>query len=281
LRRFSILALIIIACAPLSAWGAKGHAIANGLMLKTLPKETRAWFKDREDYLRQHSTDPDDWKIRDRKEGPRHFLDCEVYGGPLEVPFELEAARAKLKENKKVDWYSYGVLPWIIQDRFKDLVEAFKSGDPDKVAEAAAILGHYVADAQVPLHSTENHDGQFTGQRGIHARWESSLVDRYVQEESLNPGAAKVDSQVLKAPWTWIAESNQLLPQLFADDKLADRSSPTDAQGGARRTSAYFSIFWSKQGDNVKQQLEKSAQRLGDLVLTAWTLAGKPEFRGK
>jgi hypothetical protein len=31
----------------------------------------------------------------------------------------------------------------------------------------AADLGHYIADAHMPLHTSDNHDGQLTDQKGI------------------------------------------------------------------------------------------------------------------
>ena len=43
----------------------------------------------------------------------------------------------------------------------------------------SAIIGHYVADAHVPLHAVLNYNGQLTGQTGIHNRWEDELFIRY------------------------------------------------------------------------------------------------------
>ena len=42
----------------------------------------------------------------------------------------------------------------------------------------SAVLAHYVADAYVPFHAVVNYDGQLTGQRGIHSRFESELFER-------------------------------------------------------------------------------------------------------
>ena len=43
----------------------------------------------------------------------------------------------------------------------------------------SAVIGHYVADAHVPLHAVVNYNGQRTGQTGIHNRWEDELFMRF------------------------------------------------------------------------------------------------------
>ena len=47
----------------------------------------------------------------------------------------------------------------------------------DDVLRTAADLGHYLADAHVPLHTTGNYNGQRTNQTGIHALWETHNVE--------------------------------------------------------------------------------------------------------
>jgi hypothetical protein len=262
--------VLLLAAAPLSAWGDKGHRVVSVLALRSLPAEPRAWFAGREDDVADHASDPDHWK-QDKKEGPRHFLDMEPYGDPEHLPRTLEEAQAKVGG----DYYRLGVVPWIIQDRWRDLVDAYKEGDPAKVALVAAILGHYLADAHVPLHSTENHDGQFTNQRGVHSRWESGLVERNIAAADLVVLPAQPDADFLRRPWDWMRAAHALVPQLLEDDREADRTTPLGSRG-KQRTQAYWMIFWAKQGPVVKQQLQLAGQHLGDAILSAWIAAGKP-----
>lgn len=255
---------------PLLSWGDKGHRVVVTLSLTTLPPELRAWYRGRETFLRDHASDPDHWK-QDRKEGPRHYLDSEAYGGPAGVPHDQEAARAKLGAG----FYRNGVVPWIIQDRWHDLVAAFRSGDPERVAYATSILSHYVADLHVPLHTTSNHDGLATGQKGVHSRWETGLVSRFIQEDALTAPAAVVDPHILDRPWAWLASSYALVPRVLEDDREADRTTPVGTRG-RQRTAAYWAIFWAKDGPVVTGQLEHAAEHLGDAILSAWAEAGKP-----
>jgi hypothetical protein len=48
-------------------------------------------------------------------------------------------------------------FPWAIQSQYYRLVEAFKNHDTTAILTASANLGHYVADAHVPLHLHSNH----------------------------------------------------------------------------------------------------------------------------
>ena len=273
IKRISrIIAFSLTGASLLQAWGDKGHRIINGTMLKTLPPDVKAWYAGREDYLKDHASDPDIWRSHDRKEAPRHYLDSEIYGGAGKVPFEISEA---IQQVGNGEFIKNGQLPWVIQDRWQDLVKAFQSGDKEKIACATAVLGHYVGDAHVPLHSSRNHDGQETGQRGVHSRWETGLVERYVVEADLKVRPAKIDPGVMNAPWKWLRDSYALVPKLLEDDKAADRTSPTSGRG-TRREGAYWSIFWAEQRGTVKQRLQESAEDLGDLVLTAWVRAGKP-----
>ncbi|MFN7959373.1 MAG: S1/P1 nuclease [Holophagaceae bacterium] len=262
--------LILLVASPLWCWGDKGHRAVSTLALRALPAEPRAWFQGREAEVCDHASDPDHWK-QDRKEGPRHFMDLEAYGGPDRMPRTLEEAQAKLGG----DYYRRGVVPWIIQDRWRDLVDAFREGDPAKVAFTTAILGHYVGDAHVPLHTTENHDGQFTNQRGVHSRWESGLVERHLSPEELTVEAAQADRGFFFRPWDWVRTAHALVPQLLEDDRDADRTSPMGSRGKTR-TAAYWMLFRAKQGPVVRQQLQLAGQHLGDAILNAWIQAGRP-----
>ena len=267
--------LLLLAATPLWSWGDKGHRAVSALALRSLPTGPRAWFAGREMEVADHASDPDHWK-QDRKEGPRHFLDMEPYGDPDHLPRTLEEAQAKVGG----DYYRLGVVPWVIQDRWRDLVDAFRTGDPAKVAFTTAILGHYIADAHVPLHTTENHDGQLTNQKGVHSRWESRLLERHVREDDLSVLPAQPDAAFLQRPWTWLHSAHTLVPQLLEDDREADRSTPLGDRG-KQRTQAYWMIFWAKQGPVVKQQLQLAGQHLGDAILNAWIAAGKPSAPAK
>jgi DNA-directed RNA polymerase specialized sigma24 family protein len=59
-------------------------------------------------------------------------------------------------------------------------------------------MGHYVADLAQPLHVTENHDGQLTGQKGLHHWFEENVVD------ALSPYLYEAVFQKAKNEWNLI-----------------------------------------------------------------------------
>lgn len=266
-----VVAVLLYAVSPLFAWGRAGHILVSRAALQDLPPELAPWFKGQEDFFQEHSSDPDHWKS-DRKEGPRHFIDAERYGGPEAVPLDVQEALGQVGASS---FAKGGQVPWVIQDRLRDLIDAFKKGDPKQVAFLSSVLGHYIGDLHVPLHTTGNFDGQETGQRGVHSRWETGLVERFASAETLEVQRATLEPDLFHAPWRWMQEAHSLVPKLLEDDRMADRTSPEGARGKVRR-EAYWMIFRAQQGPVVQRQLSRAGLHLAQMILYAWALAGKP-----
>jgi hypothetical protein len=62
------------------------------------------------------------------------------------------------------------------------LVDAFKARNFELILRQSAELGHYIADAHVPLHTTSNYNGQLTNQLGLHAFWESRIPELFADK---------------------------------------------------------------------------------------------------
>jgi len=264
--RFSplLILLALLAPSPLAAWGRKGHRMVARLAILDLPAGPSTWFKGQEGFVEAHSSDPDAWKD-DPLEGPRHFIDMDRYPGG--VPTLLSEAREKVGP---AIFQRSGQVPWVIQDRVRDLAQAFRKGDRTRVAYQASLLSHYVGDCHVPLHTVSDYDGQSTGQRGVHSRWESDLVDRMTHEPEVRPAA--LEPNLLQAPWRWLEQSRALVPALLADDRASDPS----AGANRTRSDAYWIRFSQRQGRTVREQLAQAGQHTAQLILLAWTMAGQP-----
>lgn len=262
------LALCLCTPCPLAAWGKRGHELVAGTALKDLPSPLAAWFQGREQQLPAHVNDPDHWKDRDPKEGPRHYLDSEYYGGPAGVPYARAEAEAKLGAEV---FQQAGQVPWVILERVDDLSRAFQAGDRDRAAYQAAILCHYVGDLHVPLHTTTNHDGQLSGQHGVHHRWESGLVER-LGDWAPEVRPAVPDRDAAHAPWRWLKDSFVQVEAVLADDRAATRAEPV----GLARNTTYWKVFMDLEGDRVKEQLSLAAQDTAQMIQQAWVLAGRP-----
>ena len=264
------LLLLFASAPPLAAWGERGHRMLAAASLRDLPAELAPWFAGEEATVVRHANDPDHWKFRDPQEGPRHFLECQAYGGPAAVPLDQEAARAQLGADR---FQRNGQVPWTILDRVQSLARAFAEGDRHQAAYEAGILSHYAGDINVPLHTTRNHNGAETGQHGIHQRWESGLLERITDREGWLPEVrlASLGPASRAAPWFWLQTSFSLVAGVLADDLRAEQAGSV-----ATVDPAYWQAFLALQEGHVKEQLTLSAQRTAEMILLAWTDAGRP-----
>ena len=125
-----------------------------------------------------------------KEEAPRHYIDIDHYGqNPFQVmPRKWTDAVEKFSEDTLL---TYGIVPWHIQTVYNRLVKVFEEKDIDYILKNSADLGHYVSDAHVPLHTTENYNGQLTNQKGIHAFWESRLPELFPDNYDYLVGTAE------------------------------------------------------------------------------------------
>lgn len=175
--------LVLAAPRPSAAWGLASHRwVATRAaelvseacpMLATAPRAI----------LTEAAVAPDTvLKRRDgRREGVRHFLNLDHYGPPpfRALPRDRRAAEARFGR-RTVE--SKGTLPWHGAALARRLRDELARGDRAAAYVTAGHLAHYAADATMPLHATQNYDGERTGQRGIHRRIEARLVDGDLSE---------------------------------------------------------------------------------------------------
>src|SRR5688572_1752324 len=176
-------------------WGFFAHQRINQLAVFTLPADLIGFYKKHIDYITESAVNPDRRRFFSAEEAPRHYIDLDHYGDSAinHMPRFWKDAVAKYTEDTLK---SYGILPWHINRMYFQLKEAFAVKDPETILRLSAELGHYVADAHVPLHTTENYNGQLTGQDGIHAFWESRLPELYSTEYNFFVGQASHVSNV-------------------------------------------------------------------------------------
>ena len=114
---------------------------------------------------------------------------------------------------------AYGIVPWHIQTVYNRLVKAFEEKNIDYILKNSADLGHYVSDAHVPLHTTENYNGQLTNQKGIHAFWESRLPELFADDYDYLVGTAEYQYSVLDVAWKAVESSFNSLDSVLLFDK--------------------------------------------------------------
>ncbi len=280
MRPFGAVLLLLAAASQASAWGFPGHRLVNGEAVTTLPAPLRALFEGNEAWLREHAIDPDLWVISGREgEPPNHFLDLDAFGS---YPFdEVPAVEADHLARHGAAAIERGRLPWRAAQVYRELVAAFAAKDEARALERAAVLGHYVGDAHVPLHAVLNYDGQLTGQKGLHSRWESALVDRFARqiEGRLEPGAAARVEDPTALLFGVLRESYARAQEtLVADKETAGRRDYADTPEDDRYDDAYYSRLFEREGETLIARLNAAATALGSLWLSAWEDAGRPDL---
>jgi len=139
------------------------------------------FYKKNIEFLTEEAVAPDRRRYAIKDEAPRHFIDLDEFGDSAvyKLPRTWAQALGRYGEDSLME---RGVVPWQIVRAYNRLKDAMLLYDPEKILRSSADLGHYVADANVPLHTTSNYDGQLTGQPGLHAFWESRLPELFFPE---------------------------------------------------------------------------------------------------
>lgn len=252
------------------AWGVVGHRYANRLAVADLPAELQPLYAANRDWIVQHSVDPDNWRNGDRSEAPNHFIDMDTWGADVAEHFPQDYWLAcGLYGKAEVD--KNGLVPWRIEQYYGKLVRAFKAKDARAIIETSTWLGHYAADVHVPFHAVANYDGQLTGQKGIHARFESVMVEKQITFEDLKTRPTHRIVSPVKAAFEWAHDSLRVTKNILEADKEAA------AQDSAYGDS-YYTLFGSKTRSIAVQRLEASGQDLASLWVSAWQEAGKPDL---
>ncbi|MBK7382889.1 MAG: S1/P1 Nuclease [Flavobacteriales bacterium] len=271
------------------AWGFYGHKRINRMACYTLPPEMFPFFKRHIDFISDHAVDPDRRRYAVPDEAPRHYIDIDHYEAPGVDPFEV----VPRKWNDAVTKYtedtlkSYGIVPWHIQVMYGRLIAAFQRGDVDRILRNAADLGHYIADAHVPLHTTENYNGQLTNQYGIHAFWESRIPELSADNYDHFVGRAEYIDDPLTAAWEAVHASHLLVDSVLGIEKRLSESFPEDRkfqiESRGRTTVRSYSADFTKAYEDammgmVEQRMNASIIAVGSFWYSAWVNAGQPDL---
>lgn len=280
MKRLAFSLALLLAWAPAAfAWGFAAHRYLNRRAIETLPAPLAALFVANADYLAEHAIDPDLWRAAGKPgEEPNHFLDMDAFGSE---PFDIPIVEAQHLAKHAADAVSRGRVPWRVAEAYRELVLAFRGRDPARILALAAILGHYVGDAHVPLHAILNYDGQLTGQKGLHARWEGELFERFERQLDgrIHPSAARAERDPVGLCFEALRESYRAsIPTLASDRESAGARNLADTPEDDRYDARYYSRLYEREGERLASRLARAAERLGSLWLGAWQEAGEPEL---
>ncbi len=297
---------VIFNAATASAWGKRGHQIIgeNAALLVSTEPESQ--------FMKSHSFDfgyyanvPDFiWKRPATYEIERneHFMDIEIFhrefpkDSDKKKPFEL--SRAEFDTQFPGVTAKAGRAFWRIRemnDQLSAITEELRTlKEPtgaarQKIQERwmvmAGTMAHYIGDLSMPLHVSENYDGQMTNQKGIHSYFEERMVDE------LYPELGYEVHKAAKRQWPQFAKKNankslldllhdlsdrsiQAVPKLLAMDKKSKRD---DVSKNARM---YRSMLQDRLVDSTLVLAEVYRRQLGFKFDSNrfYFFAGEPEY---
>lgn len=267
------------------SWGFFAHRKINMLAVFLLPPEMLRFYKQHIDVITAHAVDPDKRRYAIKEEGPRHYIDLDHYGmAPYDsLPRNWNLAIEKYTEDTL---QAYGIVPWWIQKMHYRLTEAFKAKDPYRILKVSAELGHYIADAHVPLHTSSNHNGQLTGQQGIHGFWESRLPELLAEKEwdfFLTPATYLKDP--LQFIWERVLESAAATDSVLSlEKKLSAQFSPDRKYAFEERngllvrnySTAYSNAYNRLLNHMPEKRMQLAVFSVASFWYTAWVNAGQP-----
>jgi len=278
--------LTLITLTSAIPWGFWAHQRINRMAVFSLPPKMFGFYKFHIDYITTHAVDPDKRRYAVEGEAACHFIDLDRYGdNPFDsIPVKWKDAVARFTEDTLL---AHGIVPWHIEKMMFRLTLAFRESNFEKILKYSADLGHYIGDAHVPLHCTQNYNGQLTGQHGIHGFWESRLPELYGEEYDYLTGRCRYIDDPLKEAWRIVRDSYNAHDSVLTFEKELNRQFPADRkyayeQKGNIAMKVYsqeYSLAYDKMLDGmVERRMREAVFMTASFWYTAWVNAGQPNL---
>lgn len=285
-----ILLVLILAGAYLKSycWGFYAHKKINYYAVFLLPPPMLVFYKSNINFLSEHAVDPDKRRYAIKDEGPRHYIDINYYGEyPYDsLPHKWNDAVAKYSEDSLL---AYGIVPWHVQIMLSRLTNAFREKNFPGILKNSAEIGHYIADAHVPLHAHTNHNGQYTNQRGIHGFWESRVPELLAEKEfDFFIGHVEYIKNPSEYTWNVVLESAKAADSVLSFERILTKDFPADRKYAfetrnnliTRQYSTEFTkAFNKKLNGMVERRMRKAIFCVSSFWYTAWVNAGQPDLK--
>jgi hypothetical protein len=270
-------------------WGFFAHKKINNYAVFLLPPQMMVLYKPNIDFITEHATDPDKRRYAIASEGARHFIDIDNYG-----PYPYNNLPRKWKD--AVDYFgedslnSNGIVPWHVQVMLGRLTKAFKEKNFSSILKNSAEIGHYIADAHVPLHASSNHNGQKTDQMGIHGFWESRIPELLADKNfDFFIGKAVYIPDPAAFIWDRVLESANAADSVLKFEKELSKKFPGDKKYAFEKrnnivikqySTAYCMAYNKKLNGMIERRMRQSIFAVASFWYTAWVNAGQPDLSG-
>lgn len=262
LKRTGFTITIITISLLLSGWGDVGHSVISN-KAELFFNHEMDFFKEWIPYLTEHSSDADQRKKDDPKEGPKHYIDIDNYESFVpdgRIPAALDSV-ITLYGEKFVD--DNGYLPWATIAAYDSVVACLVRNDMVNGKKHAADLGHYVADGHMPMHLTRNYDGQFTGNKGIHFRYEIKMIKLYKDQITYDGTPAEKIDNVEEYIFNYIYQNYPYMDSILTADNAGKEIDPES------ESDQYYAVLWEHTQNMTTKLFERASNAFAELLYTA------------
>jgi len=281
--RLVLFLLVALLGMSFGKWGFYGHKLITRKAIYTLPTELSGFYKSRTEIIVAKSVVPDQRRYVILEEGPRHYIDLDDYDNPDSIPKYWSKAVAKYGEEFL---QLHGIGPWYTYRTYQQLVKAMARRDEQAIIRLSADLAHYIADANVPLHTTSNYNGQQTNQHGIHGFWETRLPQLYSDGYNFLVGRAEYLEDPQGRIWQVVFAAHSmvdsvLLVEIEITKQVGEQNKFAYEDFGKSTRKTYSQKFSKKYHEampSVEERMQASVKMIGDFWFTAWIEAGQPDL---
>ncbi len=245
------------------------------------------FYKENIDYLTENAVNPDKRRYAVKDEAPRHYIDLDVYYDSTQQKLINTYWNQALEVLPEDTLLAYGTVPWHVYLMKVRLTKAFQERNTKEILRLSAEIGHYIGDAHVPLHTSENYNGQLSNQVGIHGFWESRLPELFADDYSFWLGRATYVQHPQKRIWEVVMQSHAALDSVLSFEKQLtlefdeDKKFTIEERNGitVRNYSRPFSAKYHEMlDDQVQKRMRASVKTVADYWFTAWVDAGQPNL---
>ncbi len=252
----------------------------------SLPEEMMVFYKPQIQYITEKAVNPDRRRYAVLGEAEKHFIDLDHFGDSALyiLPLYWSEALDKFPEDSL---RLHGIGPWSTYHTFLNLSDAFRKKNTTAILRLSADLGHYLADLNVPLHTTKNYNGQYTDQLGIHGFWESRVPELLHASFSLWVGKAAYVEKPQQAIWDAVAQAHVLVDSVLYLEQELTRKFPQDQKFSYEERNGITVRVYSREftesyheavDQQVERQMRRSIKMIADFWYTAWVNAGQPDL---
>jgi len=287
MKKFLLIIVSIFLFQQCFCWGFYAHKKINNYAVFLLPPQMLVLYKPNIDFITEHAVDADMRRYAVAEEGARHYIDIDHYGTfPFQsLPRKWNDAVAKFSKDTLQE---YGIVPWWVQTMLYRLTDAFKEKNQAKILKLSAEIGHYIADAHVPLHANSNHNGQYTNQQGIHGFWESRVPELLADKEwDFFIGKAEYIKDPANFIWQRVLESAAAADTVLKSEKELTAQFPPDQKFSFENrngvtirqySSSFTKAYDSKLKGMIERRMRTAIFSVASFWYTAWVNAGEPDL---